>query len=293
MTTDDKYEVVIDIGGSNAKYGYRTVDGPKPRTFDNFKEPSKDLFADRDKVVDTILELFEKKSKVSSNKIETIVFSVTGDMDTVNGKIKHSDRLDEFSKNGSYDGFEWVAKCKEKLSKDCNIHLIHDGFAHAYAAAFQCQTLPLLIVALGTYPNVSVFDIVDEQIKMYSCESFTKAKIYHHGGEKVEVCEILSKHDIKEIKEESKDEKEFTRAVSSRLNVSLKEFLVEYKKLFNGQPGGIVFSGGSSHHLDMNIVQADIDIQVQFMPDKEQMENIFLGCLDYAKRHKSVSLFKC
>jgi hypothetical protein len=290
---DNRYEVVVDIGGTGTKFGYRTIEGPKPRSFDDFKEESKKLFDDPEKVVDKLLDLFEEKSGVKVEQIDTMVFSITGDIDTVNGKIISSDRLAEFSKtDDKYEGFEWVKRFKEKLPESCNIHALHDGFAYAYAAAFQSHKMPLMVVTLGTAPAVSVFHISDEKISIFSCESFTKVLIYHVGGTKDPLCDILSKHDIKDMKENAESDKIFTRDLSSRLNVAVKEFLTEFNEVFGEQPGAIIFSGGNSNHLDINIVQADIPMPIEFMKNEDQKENMFLGCLDYAKRHSIVSLFK-
>jgi len=293
---DQKYEVAVDIGGTSIKIGYRTVDGPKPRKFESIREDSEEMFQQPEEMPKKMLDKLEVEAHINRAQISTLSFSITGDVNSDEGIVTSSDRLAEFSQTSDkYNNYEWVKRFEKELNNPrTDLRIMHDGYCHSYAAAFMSQHVPLMVIALGTMPNVSVFNIKDERIQLYCCESFTKIEMYKEGGEYAEVCELLSKETIHKLKDDLNDDKKFYRTLSIRINAAIKEWLLAYSKQFNGsQPHTVVFSGGNVQFLDRDIMQTDISTPIDLMEEEEQLENLFLACIDFSKKHQICDLHKC
>ncbi|KAL0484658.1 hypothetical protein AKO1_003468 [Acrasis kona] len=258
------------------------------------------MFKQPEEMPKKMLDKLEEEAHVNRSQISTLSFSITGDVNSDKGIVISSDRLAEFSDTSDkYNNYEWVKRFEKELNNpNTDLRIMHDGYCHSYAAAFMSQKTPLMVIALGTMPNVSVFDIAkdgkNEKIKLYCCESFTKIKMYAEGGKCVEVCELLSKETIHNLKEKLNDDKKFYKTLSIRINAAIKEWLIAYAKQFDGQqPHTVVFSGGNVQFLDRDILQTDIATPIDLMLEEEQLENLFLACIDFSKKHGICDLHKC
>jgi hypothetical protein len=155
------------------------------------------------------------------------------------------------------------------------VRVLHDGHGHGIGCLYDNIQFPILILALGTYPAVTIVD-KGEQINIYSATSHHLLVGTRNGEEPVYLCTNASV--MKQL--------ETNERRSSRVNRTLHRLLEGYQNTFQFQPKSIVLSGGISNCLERQIVETGLSQHVQIDGTYERK---LKACIDWISDDSIVS----
>ncbi len=234
------FKAAVDIGGTNTKVFISSSNDKMVQ----FSSPSKTIFGNKSpqQAINSLVTLMADEMKTSESvlkqNITSIVFSVTGDIDS-KGTVVSSDRLKEFSGScGSWAGQKMETWARNALNSHVKVRALNDAYAHCFRSLFVEGALiqqPILNITLGTFPAISVASVEGDQIVLFKQEDWT--------------CSTINNTPIYEVCKATNLLQQNDSSIAAIIQEAVKQCLIKYFAQFKWVPKTIVISGGISNKI--------------------------------------------
>lgn len=253
------FHCAVDFGGSSTKWSFREEDGPyvQGRLTD---DDHRHIWSNPQEIGERLVELFVNQG---ARRIVSLGISMSGNVrDHI---VTASDRLNEIVEAAGNTfpegGLDLRAQLQPRLSQDppAQIAVVNDGVASALGVRLWCSMHareamrePILVLALGSYPAISIVEGTEGAIQIHSpaTTAFSMATIATSTGEAIALHAPggLRGADLEGM-ERTRKSARIGRAVASVLGMYWERFQ-QYQPL-----GGIFVMGGHGFGLDDAVLQ--------------------------------------
>jgi len=296
---EEQVELVIDIGSSSTKLGWRVRGSPGNFAVTRFGYDIVNgsanicpVFADPDTMPGALLHFAREHLELPSVVWE-IGWSLSGQVNPDDGSVISSFILNKMAATGkTYDGYQLSVKLQEVLPDGApRCKAANDGVAAGVGimalAREDRYALPCLSLCLGTGPAITVIDT--DQI--FTTENKWHCTVGMTGGPQ-SLFNALGSDAVQGMAEDR---------FSQRIKRALPGLLNRYLQQFNWQPKSIVISGGLANRVSQEIVAegltkaagapSDSPLPVMYvLQDVEQEQLQICGAALYSKRSDSITV---